>query len=70
MLTQSELMTAEEVAKYMRLPQSTVYKLVQEGKLPGFKVGRHWRFRCETIAKWVQDQEQASILRSPANDKH
>lgn len=62
-------MTAEEVAKYMRLPQSTVYKLVQEGKLPGFKVGRHWRFRQETIAKWVQDQEQAAILRSSVNGK-
>jgi excisionase family DNA binding protein len=70
MLTsQNELMTAEEVAKYMRLPQSTVYKLVQEGKLPGFKVGRHWRFRRETLVQWVHDQEQASTSRIAAGHK-
>ena len=37
----SEFLTAEEVAEYLRLPLSTVYKLVQDKKLPGFKVGKH-----------------------------
>jgi len=40
----SEFLTAREVAEYLRLPQSTVYKLVQGKKLPGFKMGKHWRF--------------------------
>ena len=29
---ESDLMTANEVCEYLRIPQSTVYKLVQEGK--------------------------------------
>jgi excisionase family DNA binding protein len=32
----SEFLTAEEVAEYLRLPLSTVYKLVQDKRLPGF----------------------------------
>lgn len=56
----SELMTVEEIAEYMRLPQSTVYKLAQERKLPGFKVGRHWRFRREAVMQWVREQEQVA----------
>jgi excisionase family DNA binding protein len=53
-----EFLTAEEVAEYLRLPLSTVYKLVQDNRLPGFKVGKHWRFRNETIQNWIKDQEK------------
>ena len=34
----SEFLIAEEVAEYLRLPLSIVYKLVQDKKIPGFKV--------------------------------
>lgn len=56
--------TAEEVAIYLRLPQSTVYKLAQDKILPGFKVGKHWRFRREAILKWIDEREhrQSSSL--------
>lgn len=57
----TEFLTVEEVATYLRLPLSTVYKLVQDKKLPGFKVGKHWRFRRETIEKWINDQEANNI---------
>lgn len=53
----SEFLTAEEVAEYLRLPLSTVYKLVQDKKLPGFKVGKHWRFRSETLLGWIKERE-------------
>ena len=53
----SEFLTAEEVAGYLRLPLSTVYKLVQDKRLPGFKVGKHWRFRREAFNKWIKQQE-------------
>ena len=60
-LVDSEFLTAEEVAEYLRLPLSTVYKLVQDKRLPGFKVGKHWRFRRETIAKWITTQEMKTF---------
>jgi len=59
-LMDSEFLTAEEVAEYLRLPLSTVYKLVQEKRLPGFKVGKHWRFRKETLNEWLRQQEKKS----------
>jgi len=58
----SEFLTAEEVAEYLRLPLSTVYKLVQDKRLPGFKVGKHWRFRKDSIEKWINDQERKNDL--------
>ena len=53
----TEFLTVEEIAKYLRLPLSTVYKLAQDNKIPGFKVGKHWRFRRVTFEKWIQQQE-------------
>ena len=65
-LMDSEFLTAEEVAKYLRLPLSTVYKLVQDKRLPGFKVGKHWRFRKDSFEKWIKEQE---VNNDPANEK-
>jgi excisionase family DNA binding protein len=52
-----EFWTAEEVSNYLRIPQSTIYKLAQDKVLPGFKVGKHWRFRRETMLDWIKQQE-------------
>ena len=60
-LMDSEFLTAEEVAEYLRLPLSTVYKLVQDKRLPGFKVGRHWRFRREAFQEWIKQKENNSF---------
>ncbi|MEL7655079.1 MAG: helix-turn-helix domain-containing protein [Bacillota bacterium] len=47
------VMTIEEASRYLRIPLSSLYKLAQEGKIPCQKVGRHWRFRKETIDYWL-----------------
>ena len=43
----------ETAAAFAGIAKSTLYKLTQEGRLPGQKVGRHWRFRKETIDRWL-----------------
>jgi excisionase family DNA binding protein len=48
-----EILTLNELSQYLKICKSTVYKLCQEGKIPGQKVGRHWRFRKSTIDKWL-----------------
>lgn len=50
----TEVMTIREVATYLRIPQSSLYKLAQEGKIPGKKVGRHWRFHRTAIDNWLK----------------
>ena len=52
------IMTIEEAADYLKIPKSTVYKLAQEGRIPCQKVGRHWRFRKDTIDKWLDSQKE------------
>ena len=42
-------MTITDLARYLQVSKSSLYKLAQEGKVPGQKVRKHWRFRRETI---------------------
>lgn len=56
----SEIMTIEELAKYLKISKSSMYKLCQEGKIPGHKVGRHWRFQREVIDEWLAEQSKGS----------
>lgn len=48
-----EILTIEEVAKYLRVDVQTVYRLVKSGKLPAFKAGRKWRFHRADVERYV-----------------
>jgi excisionase family DNA binding protein len=45
----SEIMTAAEVAKFLKLPKPTIYKMAQTGQIPAFRVGNSWRFQRHKI---------------------
>jgi excisionase family DNA binding protein len=49
------VLTIEELSAYLKIPKSTLYKLVREGKIPSQKVGRHWRFRKMAIDRWLDE---------------
>lgn len=53
--------TVQELATYLRMKPLTIYKHASAGKLPGFKVGSHWRFKKGTIDRWIQEQEQLNV---------
>lgn len=55
-----EVMTIDDLAGYLQVSKSSLYKLAQEGRVPGQKVGRHWRFSRISIDRWLQtDHGQA-----------
>ncbi len=53
----SDIMTIKEVAVYLKITEKTAYRLVAEGKIPGFKVGGAWRFRLDQVDTWITEQE-------------
>lgn len=50
-----DVLTIEELSSYLKIPKSTLYKLVREGGVPCQKIGRHWRFRKEAIDRWLEE---------------
>src|SRR6516164_1106055 len=54
----NEVLTAGEVAGYLRVSLSTIYRLLKSGDLPAFKIGSDWRFNRVHIEKWLRCRAQ------------
>ena len=54
----SEILTVLDVARCLRVPKSTVYKLARLGQLPASKIGKHWRFLRRDIHDWMHNRTQ------------
>lgn len=51
-----EILTIEEVAKYLRVSDRTVYDWAQKGEIPAGKIGTVWRFKKSEIENWVNQK--------------
>lgn len=51
-MTHKTYLTVEEMALRFGVNTTTIYRLAQQGKLPGFKVGNQWRFNEEHLKNW------------------
>lgn len=51
-----DILTIEEVAKYLRVSERTVYDWAQKGEIPAGKIGTVWRFKKDEIEKWVNER--------------
>jgi len=51
-------LTIEDVAKRFGINATTVYRLVQQGRLPAFKIGNQWRVSETRLEEWVADRER------------
>ncbi len=66
-LTSIEVMSVRELAEYLRISVHTVYRLAEQGKLPGRKVGKHWRFHRDVIVAWLATHREEDALYSAAS---
>jgi excisionase family DNA binding protein len=48
------VMTVREVAQFLRVHQTTVYRLLRTDEIPAFKVGSDWRFSRQAIEAWIK----------------
>jgi excisionase family DNA binding protein len=57
-----EIMTISQVAKYLQISEITTYKLVNEGRIPGFKIGRHWRVKKGDLTEVIEKLKRGERL--------
>jgi excisionase family DNA binding protein len=63
----TNLLTAQQIAGYLGVPPSTIYKWTHEGFIPHVKLGRLVRFRLAEVERWVEKRSVAGrVTRRPA----
>ena len=53
---EGHLLTVHEVAALLQVPVSWVYEHTRRtctDPIPGFRLGKYWRFRTEDLAEWL-----------------
>ena len=55
------VLTLEEVARFLKVHPSTVYRLLKKKQIPAFKMGSDWRFNQESIEQWVKKLEDGQL---------
>jgi excisionase family DNA binding protein len=57
----NQLLTIRDVAEMLQVPVSWVYGRMRKRsreRLPGYRLGKYWRFRTEEVLRWVQDHHE------------
>jgi excisionase family DNA binding protein len=61
-----EVMTLEEVAEFLRLPEATVRQYAARLEIPGRQVGDQWRFSRPALDEWLRGRSGKEVLLSQA----
>jgi excisionase family DNA binding protein len=54
------VLTLDELAEYLHVHPTTLYRLLKNHAIPAFRVGSEWRFNQESIDRWMKERESAN----------
>ncbi|NLF68457.1 MAG: helix-turn-helix domain-containing protein [Candidatus Anammoximicrobium sp.] len=61
-----EVMTSEELAEFLRVPEATVRRYASRFGIPGRQIDREWRFSRTAVQDWLRGRSGKEILLSQA----
>lgn len=65
-----KVLTVREVAAYLRVHSSTIYRLLKKKELPAFRIGSDWRFMADQIDRWrAQAEASGGPLAADAQER-
>lgn len=50
-------LTMDELAEYLKMGGTKLYRMAPDGEIPASKVGNQWRFDLEVIDLWMKHQQ-------------
>lgn len=63
------IVTAKEVSQYLKLTESTIYKLASTGEIPGFRIGKSWRFDMDEVLRQINGIKNTVKITHEANGR-
>ena len=62
---QKEVMTLREASQYLGISPDTLYKYLNEDKIPAFKLGNRWRFKKDLLDRWIEKKSERVLDSRP-----
>jgi len=62
--SKSELMTAMETCRFLKITQQTLYRHLRSRHIPAFKLGNEWRFVRSDLERWIRDDRTRPSVNS------
>ena len=64
-----ELLTPDEVADYLKVPVTTIWRWCRENTIPAVKIGKYWRIPASDLDdfidhgsnRWLEEREMTSV---------
>jgi len=66
----SEILTPSQVAALLQIHIKTVYRLTEEGVIPGNRIGRSWRFSKIDILDLVSNKQRKRSTGAKKQHRH
>lgn len=62
-MTEHDILTVEEVARMLRISETTLSEMVNKGEIPAGKLGDSWRFKRTEVKKWIDARLGGGVKR-------
>jgi excisionase family DNA binding protein len=56
-----EFFNVDELSEYLGIKKSTLYRMIENGDLPHYRIGRLIRFRCNEVDSWIEGHRREII---------
>ena len=57
-----QYLTVKQMAEILQVSQRTIYRMIDSGKLPAYKLDRDWRIAKEDINQFLEKRINRQIL--------
>ena len=54
-------LSVAEICTYLGIKRDTVYKWINEKKLPAHRVGKLWKFKVNEVDEWVKNGDRMEV---------
>lgn len=58
--------SVDEISDYLGVSRETIYRWIDNKKIPSYKVGRQWKFKISEVDEWVK---RGDAVENTRNDK-
>ncbi len=60
-------LTVDDICRYLNVSNETIYKWIEQRKMPAHRVGRRWMFKQSEVDDWVRSGGAADKSDQPAS---